>query len=82
MLLIWEGLLISLLGGGIGILLALATEGSLIRIFAQNIQNYQISVPLMLLALGISALLGIVAGLAAGIPFLRSSPTDALRSSG
>jgi len=82
MLLIWEGLLISLLGGGIGILLALATEGSLVRTFAQNIQNYQISVPLMLLALGISALLGIVAGLAAGIPFLRSSPTEALRSSG
>ena len=34
------------------------------------------------MAIGTSSVLGIVAGLAAGLPFLRSNPTEALRSSG
>ena len=37
---------------------------------------------LVLMAIGTSSVLGIVAGLAAGLPFLRSNPTEALRSSG
>lgn len=82
MLLICEGLLISLIGGSFGIILAVATEENLIRLLGQNIRNYEITPTLILLSLGIAVTLGIVAGIAAGIPFLRYRPTEALRSLG
>ncbi|MGE4615087.1 MAG: ABC transporter permease [Planctomycetota bacterium] len=81
-LLVFEGLVISLIGGGGGILIAYLSEGVLAQLLGQSIQNYQITPDLVLMAIGTSSVLGIVAGLAAGLPFLRSNPTEALRSSG
>ncbi len=81
-LLIFEGLIISLVGGATGIILAYASEASLVRMLGENIRNYEITLDLVLLAIGTSATLGIIAGLAAGLPFLRSTPTEALRSIG
>jgi putative ABC transport system permease protein len=80
MLLIYEGLLISLIGGGCGIVLAVTTERPIMQMLGQSIRNYQITPDLVLLAVAISSILGIVAGLAAGLPFLRYRPTEALRS--
>ena len=79
---VFEGLVISLIGGGGGILIAYLSEGVLAQLLGQSIQNYQITPDLVLMAIGTSSVLGIVAGLAAGLPFLRSNPTEALRSSG
>jgi len=82
LLLIFEGLAVSLIGGGLGLALAISTENLVTLNLGDTIRNYQIDSGLMMLAIGTSAILGITAGLCAGIPFLRYRPTEALRSLG
>lgn len=81
-LLIFEGLMVALIGGALGLSLAVGTEGLVQDLFGANIRNYKIDSNLMLLALATSSALGITAGLSAGIPFLGYRPTEALRSMG
>ena len=81
-LLIFEGLAVALIGGAFGLALAIGTQDLVVLNFGDSIRNYEIDPGLMGLAIGTSAVLGITAGLCAGIPFLRYRPTEALRSIG
>ncbi len=82
LLLIIEGLAVALIGGAFGLALAIGTQDLVVLNFGDSIRNYEIDSGLILLAIGTSSVLGITAGLCAGIPFLRYRPTEALRSMG
>ena len=82
LLLIFEGFAVAMIGGVLGLALALGTQDLVTLNFGDSIRNYEIDTGLINLAMGTSAILGIIAGLCAGIPFLRYRPTDALRSLG
>ena len=82
LLLIIEGLAVALIGGAFGLALAIGTQDLVVLNFGDSIRNYEIDSGLILLAISTSSVLGITAGLCAGIPFLRYRPTEALRSLG
>lgn len=79
-LLVIESLIVCLVGGGIGVGLAVASEASTARTFAGMIQGFEILPWIMGLGMGLAAAVGIVCGLAPARRALRLTPVTALRA--
>lgn len=79
-LLLYESLLLTLIGGGLGIGLAKATEPTFGKAFAQLLPNYTITPETMGLAAGLSLAIGLIAGLLPAYQASRLRTVDALRS--
>ena len=79
-LLIGESVLLSLMGGALGIGITLFAAPVLTQVLAAFIQNYAIAPVTLGIALGISAGIGVVAGIIPAIAVYRLRPVIALRS--
>ncbi len=81
-LMLAESVILSLLGGGMGVAVAKATEEPLRRMLGQNFPTYHVEPITIALGLGVALVIGLVAGLAPAWMMARLRPTDALRSEG
>jgi putative ABC transport system permease protein len=79
-LLLGQSLLLCLLGGGLGVLLALALEPLLATGLGASFPGFRIQTDTILLAFGASGLVGLVAGLMPAARAGRLAPVEALRS--
>lgn len=82
MLLLAEALLLSLLGGGLGILAAKAGEEPIRLMMGAQMSTFAIEPRTLLLAAGITVAVGVLAGLGPAIGSMRVTPVEALRSEG
>jgi len=81
-LMLGESLLLSLLGGGFGVLLAVATQVPMRIGLGAFLPNYFVAAGTVWLALGVTLFIGVVAGITPAIVAARLRPTAALRSEG
>jgi len=81
-LLVFEGVLISLIGGGLGLLLAGGSAPAMAEALGTSIPNYAVDGATITQGILLALLMGILAGAAAGLPMVRLQPTEALRSEG
>jgi putative ABC transport system permease protein len=81
-LMLGESLALSLLGGGLGVGLALATQEPLRQMLGKWWPQYAVAAETAWAGLSISLAIGIVAGVAPAILAARTRPCDALRSEG
>ena len=81
-LLIFEGVLIALVGGGLGLLIAAGSAPAMAMALGNSIPNYVVGSATIQQGLLLALLMGLVAGVAAGLPMMRLQPTEALRSEG
>jgi putative ABC transport system permease protein len=81
-LLLTESLLLCLIGGGLGVLLALVTDESLRKALGSNLPTYSVRPDTVWLGFGVAALVGLIAGLGPALAASRMRPTEALRSEG
>ena len=81
-LLVFEGVLISLIGGGLGLLLAGGSAPAMAEALGTSIPNYAVDGATIIQGILLALLMGILAGAAAGLPMVRLQPTEALRSEG
>lgn len=77
-----EALLMSLLGGAIGVGFALMSVEGTRDAFAGMLSTYNVEPGTAILGLGVSLVIGIIAGIGPAIGVLRMSPVEALRSEG
>ena len=77
-----QSLLLSVLGGGLGIALAGSSAGAIASVLGAMFPNYQVSVGTMALGGTISVAIGILAGLAPGFNLSRLSCVESLRAEG
>lgn len=82
MLLVGEALVLSVVGGGLGLLAAKALEEPMRQGFGSNLPTYAIEDRTLLLGLAVVLAVGVIAGLGPAIGAMRASPVDALRSEG
>ena len=80
-LMLGESLLLTLLGGGTGVVLALVTAPELQQM-SPWFANYTVEPGTVALALLVTLVMGVVAGLGPALAAARLRPTDALRSEG
>jgi len=78
-LLLGESVLLTMLGGALGALLALALEPVAMRFVASMAPGFAIDLSVVLQGLGIAALVGIASGLLPGLRAARLVPVRALR---
>jgi len=81
-LLLGESMMLTLLGGGLGLLLAFVTADGLRKGFGSYLPTYTVQPGTLLIGLGITLGIGVIAGLAPAIVAGRLLPTAALRSEG
>ena len=81
-LMLAESLMLSVVGGGLGVALAVVTEEPMRQAFGANFPNYAVAPVTVALGLLISVGIGIVAGIAPAVMVTRLKPTEALRSEG
>ena len=79
-LLVIESLFVCIIGGGIGIGLAIAAEDGTARMFAGMIPGFEILPWIMGLGIGLAAAVGLVCGLAPARRALSLTPVTALRA--
>jgi putative ABC transport system permease protein len=80
--LLTESLLLSLVGGGGGVLLAFAGTGVLGRLLPENLSRFapiRLNMPVLLFALGVSVISAVLFGLAPALFALRGDPGAALK---
>ena len=77
-----ESLVVSLLGGGLGVLFAFLIDEPLRQVLAKYIPTFRVEPATLLWGLGIALVIGLVAGLAPAVQMARLRPTEALRSEG
>ena len=77
-----ESLTLSLLGGGLGLLMAKASEQGLRHTMGTMLPGYAVEPRTLALGVGLSVAVGIVAAVAPAISLSRLRPVDALRSEG
>jgi len=81
-LMLGESLFVSLIGGGLGVLLALISAPGMRAAFGANLPNYNVEATTAMWGLLVSLGIGIIAGIAPAVLAARLHPTDALRSEG
>ena len=81
-LLLGESMMLTILGGGLGLLLAFVTADGLRKGFGSYLPTYTVQPGTLLIGLGITLGIGVIAGLAPAIVAGRLLPTAALRSEG
>jgi putative ABC transport system permease protein len=81
-LLLGESMMLTILGGGLGLLLAFVTADGLRKGFGSYLPTYTVQPGTLLIGLGITLGIGVIAGLAPAILAGRLLPTAALRSEG
>jgi putative ABC transport system permease protein len=81
-LMLGESFTLSLVGGGAGILLALLSSDGVRKMLGAFLPNYHVEPLTAVIALGVVAVIGIVAGITPAIIAARLRPTAALRSEG
>jgi len=79
-LLVVEALLVCLIGGSIGVGLAILTQGPTARMFAGMIPGFEIAPWIMGLGIGLALALGLVCGLVPARRALSLRPVAALRA--
>lgn len=82
MLLVYEALLVSLIGGVAALGFLKLVEPPLQKVLTQQLPGFSISTDTALVGIGIAAGVGILAGLAPGLRIRRLSPLQALRGEG
>jgi putative ABC transport system permease protein len=81
-LMLTESLALSLLGGGLGIALAFASQHGMQIMLGSYFPNYHVASRTAVYGLGMAALVGVIAGIAPALLQARLRPTEALRSEG
>lgn len=78
LVLLLQSVFLTALGGGLGVLLALATSDGIAASLGSWFPNYFVSTETVILGVATAILLGIVAGLAPALRLSRLSPVEAL----
>ncbi|MHC4844554.1 MAG: ABC transporter permease [Planctomycetota bacterium] len=81
-LMLGESLLISLIGGGFGVLLAWGSAEGMRKAFSGMLPTYSVTPSTVAFGLVVAAVVGLVAGIAPAVMASRLHPTAALRSEG
>ncbi len=81
-LIVFESLLITLLGGLVGIALAFGSGKGIQKNLQNFFPNFVVEPKTMILGLSIAAIMGVIAGITPMLNLMRLRPTDALRSEG
>lgn len=81
-LIVAESLLLSLLGGGLGLLAAKSSEEGIRAMIGSNIPGYTVAWSTVALGLALSVTVGLVAAVGPALSLVRLGPVDALRSEG
>lgn len=81
-LILFESVLLTVLGGGFGILLALGAEQGVQKGMATFFPNFEVEPSTLLTGLGMAVTIGVIAGIAPMLNLVRLRPTEALRSEG
>ena len=82
LLLLGESLVITVVGGGLGVAMALLSTEGFKAFLAGRIPNYQVEPGTALVGLGVALTIGLVAGLVPAWSVHRAAPVTALRSEG
>lgn len=80
-LLLSQSLLMSMLGGGLGVLLAIATEPVILFAVGSMFPNYEIDGPMIVFGISMAVGVGLVSGIVPALGASRLKSVDALRSS-
>ncbi len=81
-LLVGEAVVLSLLGGAFGLLLAKGGEEPFRKVMGAQLPGYAVEWSTVALGAGVALLVGLIAGLGPAVGAMRISPVDALRSEG
>ncbi len=81
-LMLAESILLSLVGGGLGVSLAIATQEPFRQMLGAMLPQYAVLNETAMIALGVSLLIGVIAGIGPAVTLSRLKVTDALRSEG
>lgn len=77
-----ESLLLCVLGGALGLGLAVLTSEPIRGLLGSNLPGYEVLGSTLAAGAGVSVLVGLLAGIAPAVSASRTSPVDALRSEG
>jgi putative ABC transport system permease protein len=81
-LMLGESMLVSVIGGGLGVCLALVSQEAMLAGLGQFLPTYAVANETALFALLVTVGIGLVAGLAPAVMVARLAPVTALRSEG
>jgi len=79
-LMLGEAVVLGLVGGGLGILLAIGTESGMRAMLGTFLPNYAVQPFTLVWAAGLALLVGLVSGIAPALTLVRLRPTEAMRA--